>query len=66
MSKLTSDIQANLDLFVAETKENQLVWLAASAVCWQYWVNSRAGVADMNAWARRQFRSLAERDDCPK
>ncbi len=26
MSKLTSDIQANLDLFVAETKENQLVW----------------------------------------
>ncbi len=26
MSKLTSDIQANLELFVAETKENQLVW----------------------------------------
>ena len=26
MSKLTTDIQANLDLFVAETKENQLVW----------------------------------------
>ncbi len=26
MSKLTSDIQANLDLFVTETKENQLVW----------------------------------------
>lgn len=26
MSKLTSDIQANLELFVAETKENNLVW----------------------------------------
>lgn len=26
MSKLTADIQANLDLFVAETKANQLVW----------------------------------------
>ncbi|MCG7499989.1 DUF2750 domain-containing protein [Vibrio sp. Of7-15] len=26
MSKLTADIQANLDLFVAETKETHLVW----------------------------------------
>ncbi|TFH90595.1 DUF2750 domain-containing protein [Vibrio ouci] len=26
MSKLTSDIQANLELFVAETKQNKLVW----------------------------------------
>ena len=35
MSKLTSDIQANLDLFVAETKENQLA-------------NSTASSTDMN------------------
>ncbi|WP_375754050.1 DUF2750 domain-containing protein [Vibrio sp. HN007] len=26
MTKLTSDIQANLELFVQETKENNLVW----------------------------------------
>ncbi|MBL4829096.1 MAG: DUF2750 domain-containing protein [Aliivibrio sp.] len=26
MSKLTTDIQANLDLFISETKENELVW----------------------------------------
>ncbi|MUI55942.1 DUF2750 domain-containing protein [Aliivibrio fischeri] len=26
MSKLTSDIQANLELFISETKETQLVW----------------------------------------
>ncbi|EEX92292.1 hypothetical protein VIOR3934_03639 [Vibrio orientalis CIP 102891 = ATCC 33934] len=26
MSKLTSDIQANLELFVAETKQTKLVW----------------------------------------
>ncbi|MGF1764432.1 DUF2750 domain-containing protein [Aliivibrio kagoshimensis] len=26
MSKLTIDIQANLDLFISETKENELVW----------------------------------------
>jgi hypothetical protein len=26
MSNLTSDIQANLDLFITETKQSQLVW----------------------------------------
>ena len=26
MSKLTTDIQANLDLFISETKENEMVW----------------------------------------
>lgn len=26
MSKLTADIQANLDLFIKESQENKLVW----------------------------------------
>ncbi len=26
MSKLTADVQANLELFIKETQENQLVW----------------------------------------
>ena len=34
MSKLTSDLQANLDLFVSETKEHMQVWAMCNEQGW--------------------------------